>query len=102
MISLARKSFLANLCTVLLAQQLPPVDKEENVKRLPDGTLQSEAILKDEQKKLLTDAAKLIQFSQEVEAELKKNDHNILSIGMLKKLDEIEKLARRMRGRHNR
>ena len=102
MISLARKTFLANLCTALLAQDLPPVEKEQNVKRLPDGTLQSEAILKDAQKKLLVDAAKLIQYSQEVEAELKKNDHNILSIGMLKKLEEIEKLARRMRGRHNR
>ncbi len=102
MISLARKSFLANLCTALLAQQLPQIDKEEKLKRLPDGTLQSEAILKDEQKKLLVDAAKLIQYSQEVEAELKKNDHNILSIGMLKKLEEIEKVARRMRGRHNR
>jgi hypothetical protein len=102
MIRLARKSFLAHFCTGLLAQQFPPPEKEEKAKRLPDGTLQSEAILKDEQKKMLADAARLIQYSQEVETELKKNDHNILSIGMLKKLEEIEKLARRMRGRHNR
>jgi hypothetical protein len=102
MISLARKSFLVNLCTAVLAQELPQIDKEEKPKRLPDGTLQSEAILKDEQKKMLADAAKLIEFSQEIEAELKKNNHNILSIGMLKKLEELEKIARRMRNRHNR
>lgn len=97
-----RKSFLAFWPTFLLAQEFPQIDKEDKVKRLPNGTLQSEAILKDEQKKLLADSAKLIQFSQEVETELKKNDHNVLSLGILRKLEDIEKLARRMRSRHSR
>jgi len=95
---LGRSEFLLGLLG-----QLPPIqDDKEKPKRLSDGTLQSEAILKEEQKKMLEDAARLIQLSQEVEAELKKNTHNVLSVGMLKKLDEVEKLARRMRGRHNR
>lgn len=69
---------------------------------MPDGTLQSEAILKDEQKKMLADSAKLIELSKLIGEELKKNDHHVLSVAMLKNLEEVEKLARKMRGRHTR
>ena len=69
---------------------------------MPDGTLQSEAILKDEQKKMLADSAKLIELSKSINEELKKNDHHVLSVAMLKNLEEVEKLARKMRGRHSR
>lgn len=69
---------------------------------MPDGTLQSEAILKDEQKKMLADSAKLIELSKLIDEELKKNDHHVLSVAMLKNLEEVEKLARKMRGRHTR
>lgn len=99
---MGRKAFLAGWTGSLLAQQFPTIEEKEKPKRLPDGTLQSEAILKDEQKKLLAEATKLIAMSQEVEDELKKNDHHVLSVGLIKKLEEIEKLARRMRTRHTR
>jgi len=100
---IGRKHFLLGCSGALLGNQFPdrPEDKEKP-KRLPDGTLQSEAILKDEQKKNLADAAKLIELGTEVESELKKHDHHVLSVGLLKKLEEIEKLAKRMRSRHNR
>ncbi len=86
----------------LLAQEYPTSEEKEKPKRLPDGTLQSEAILKDEQKKLLTDAARLIAMAREAEEELKKHEHHVLSVGLIRKLEEIEKLARRMRTRHTR
>jgi hypothetical protein len=50
----------------------------------------------------LTDAKKLVELSEEVAQELEKNTHNVLSLSMVKKLEEIEKLARRMRTRHTR
>ncbi len=99
-----RLHFLLGCVPPLLAQIIPPVtiNEKEKPKRLPDGTLQSEAILKEEQKKLVADAAKLVQLSQEVEQELEKHAHHVLSLGMIKKLEEIEKTARRMRSRHTR
>jgi len=44
---MGRKRFLAGWAGSLLAQQFPPAEEKEKPKRLPDGTLQSEAILKD-------------------------------------------------------
>lgn len=100
---IGRKHFLLGCSGSLLSAQLPPrPDDKELPKRLPDGTLQSEAILKEERKKNLADAAKLRELATDIENEFTKNDHSILSIGLLKKLEEIEKLARRMRSRHNR
>lgn len=103
MTTLGRKHFLLACSSMLPAQQFPDrADDKEKPKRLPDGTLQSEALLKEEQKRLLADSAKLIELSEAIDAELKKNGHGILSVGLLKKLEDVEKLARRMRGRHNR
>ncbi len=99
---LGRNAFLTGIAGSLWSQQFPRVEDKEKPRRLPDGTLQSEAILKEEQKKLLADAGKLIEMSREIEAELEKNQHHVLSVGMIKKLEEIEKLARRMRSRHTR
>jgi hypothetical protein len=81
----------------------PPMpERDPRPKRLPDGTLQSEAILKAEHKKMMEDVTKIQELAKEVEAELEKNQHHVLSTGLLKKLEEIEKLAKRMRSRHNR
>ncbi len=95
---LGRKTFLA-MCGVATAQHPQEREREDAPKRLPDGTLQSEAILKAEHKRLLTDAARIQMLGQEIEAELSKNMHHVLSLGMIKKLEEIESVAKRMRGR---
>lgn len=67
--------------------------------RLPDGKLQSEEILKAEHKKTMKDAEELLRIATEVRRELEQTEHHVLSIGLLKKLDEIEKLSKRIRGR---
>ncbi len=95
---LDRQAFLA----LLLAQQFPQPEKEPAPKRMPDGTLQSEAILKEEHKRNLADVARIQALAGEVEEELKKFGHHVLSTGLLKKLEEIEKIAKRMRSRTNR
>ncbi len=94
-----RHTFLALL---LAGQDLPKPNQEEQPKRLPDGTLQSEAILKSEHKRMLADVKRMGELTKDIEAELEKFGHHVLSTGLLKKLEEIEKLARRMRGRYNR
>ncbi len=91
-------------CFVLLALALfaqehkPPIDDPATV-RLPDGKLQSEEILKAEHKRTVKEAQELVRLSQEVQQELDQNEHHVLSLGLLKKLDEIEKISKKMRVR---
>ena len=82
------------------AAQVRPVEPspEEDV-RLPSGSLQKDEILKEDFKKTLDDAARLLQFAEELKIELEKNERHVLSVSSLKKTEEIEKLARRIRGR---
>ena len=63
---------------------------------------QIEAILKDDHKKSLEDAGELMRLSEELRMELEKNDKNVLSLAAVKKTEEIEKLAKRIRGRMKR
>jgi hypothetical protein len=67
--------------------------------RLPNGKLQTDEILKADHEKDLKDAAQLVTLSEELKAELEKTDHNVLSISSIKKTEEIEKLAKRIRSR---
>lgn len=73
--------------------------REDEPRRLPDGRSQTEAILKADHKKMLEDAAELLRLAEDLKMELEKNDRHVVSVGMLKKTEEIEKLAKRIRGR---
>jgi hypothetical protein len=52
-----------------------------------------------EHKKNLEDAAAMAKLAEEVSEDLEKNDRYVVSIKTLKQLDEIEKLAKAVRGR---
>jgi hypothetical protein len=67
--------------------------------RLPNGKSQKEEILKADHEKSLEDAGKLMELTEELKIELEKNDRHVLAISTLKKLDEIEKLTKRIRSR---
>jgi hypothetical protein len=67
--------------------------------RLPNGKSQRDEILKAEHEKSLKDAAALIELAEQLKADLEKNDRHVLSIATLKKTEEIEKLAKRIRTR---
>jgi hypothetical protein len=67
--------------------------------RLPNGKSQQEEILKAEYEKSLKDAAALIDLAEQLKADLEKNDRHVLSIATLKKTEEIEKIAKRIRSR---
>jgi len=67
--------------------------------QLPNGKSQQDEILKADHQKDLKDAAQLIDLAEQLKQELEKNDRHVLSISSLKKTEEIEKLAKRIRSR---
>lgn len=96
------------LCAVLLAvvaclafgQANPPpgVEPQQDVV-LPNGKSQRAEILKAERQKNIKDAAELVDLAKDLQQEIEKNESYVLSISALKKTDEIEKLAKRIRSR---
>jgi hypothetical protein len=77
---------------------LPPPQKPSEV-RLPNGKLQQEEILKEDHEKSVKDAAQLIELAEELKKDLEKDSTHVLSLSSLKKTEEIEKIAKRIRSR---
>lgn len=92
-------------CAVTLLAQPPDTRRPsdpENDRRLPNGKLQSEEILKADYDENLKDLDKIRKLIEGVEADLRKNDRHVLSLKALKELEEIEKVSRRVRARMRR
>ena len=90
----------------LLFSQMEPRGRDRNTfpeshrdTKLPNGKSQQEEILKAEYQKTLQDAAELVKLSEELQDELIKEDRHVLSLASLKKAEDIEKLARKIRTR---
>jgi hypothetical protein len=81
----------------------PPGDANVPDVKLPNGKSQRDEILKAEHEQNLKDAAELAELAEQLKIDLEKNDRFVLSMATLKKTDEIEKLAKRIRSRlrHN-
>jgi len=77
----------------------PPDEETQAPTRLPSGKLQQDEILKADHEKSVKDAAQLIDLAESLKAELEKDDTHVLSISSLKKTEEIEKIAKRIRAR---
>ncbi len=77
---------------------IPQEGRDDDV-RLPDGKSQKEAIAKADYQKTLEDAAQLVKLSEDLKAELEKGTQYVVSVSSIKKTDEIERLAKRMRTR---
>lgn len=95
--------FVAALITLGQVPQLPPEVEppgaEQPDHKLPNGKSQREEILKADYKKNMQDADQLVKLSQEVKDEVDKGDGYVVSVKTLKNLDDIEKLAKSIRGR---
>ena len=89
-------------CVAVLASQVPAFaqdrDKEKDV-LLPNGKSQKEEILKADHKQNLDDARRLVEVAQGLKAELEKHGQQVLSLNAIRNTEEIEKLAKRIRGR---
>jgi hypothetical protein len=96
---------LLALAVMLLMGQVPedfppvrtPHDPLE--RRLPNGKSQRDEIAKADHKKSLEDAAQLAMLSQQLKDELENGDPFVVSVKTIKKLDDIEKLAKDIRNR---
>jgi hypothetical protein len=67
--------------------------------KLPNGKSQQEEILKADYQKTLQDASDLVRLAEQLQDDLIKEDRHVLSIASLKKAEDIEKLARKIRTR---
>ena len=101
-----RTLFPAVFGVLLFAQDphSPPVLNPDtpNILRTPDGRNRTEMILKADHEASLKDVASMRRLLEDLKIDMEKNDRHILSVSSLKKLDEIEKLAKRIRGRMKR
>jgi len=96
--------FLLLMVAVSLAQLpqdqppvIPPTQPPEV--RLPNGKLQRDEILKAEHEANVKDAAKLADLAQDLKESIEKDDQFVLSLATLKKAEDIEKLAHKIRTR---
>jgi hypothetical protein len=81
---------------------LPPVRRappDSLDRRLPNGKSQRDEIIREDHKKNLQDATQLAKLSGEVKDELEQSDPFVVSLKTVKKLDDIEKLSKDIRGR---
>jgi hypothetical protein len=75
-----------------------PGERQEDT-RLPNGKLQRDEILKAEHDQNIKDAAQLTELAQQLQQDLEKEDRFVLSMSTLKKTEDIEKLAKKIRSR---
>jgi hypothetical protein len=77
----------------------PELHKPDEDGKLPNGKSQKDAIAKQNHEASLKDASDLLQAAKSLEQELKNAGSYVVPVSCLKRTEEIEKLARRIRGR---
>ena len=84
-------------------EKFPKHSSEVGDIQLPNGKSQRDEILKAEHEQNIKDAAKLADLADELKQALEKEDRFVFSLNTVKKTEEIERLARkiRMRMRHD-
>lgn len=99
------------LCLTLLffcagLAQVPPPNVPHNTfpvenpdPKLPNGKSQHDAIARDDHKRNLEDAAALVKLAADLKTDLEKEDPFVVSVKTIKQTEDIEKLARAIRGR---
>ncbi len=98
---------------LLVPESKPQINQEEQIPderkpkiadpneepRLPDGKSQKNAIAKEQHDQALKDADRLIAVARDLRSELQQAGTFVIPIASVKKTEEIEKLARRIRSR---
>ncbi len=67
--------------------------------KLPNGKSQKDAIARENHKKALNDAGELLKQVQQLQDELEKAGDYVVPVNSLKRTEDIEKLARKIRSR---
>jgi hypothetical protein len=76
-----------------------PLPEPDEDTRLPNGKSQKDAISKQAHEEALKDVESLIHLAEDLRDELKHAGEYVMSVSSLKKTEEIEKLARHIRGK---
>jgi hypothetical protein len=96
---LASAAVLANGQTQQNDRAVPiPANPNEDVK-LPNGKSQKDLIAKQEYKQALKDVDELINVAEQLRDEIERSGEHVVSVASVKKTEDIEKLARKIRGR---
>ena len=67
--------------------------------KLPSGKSQRDEIVKADHKRNVEDAVSLARLAEEIRDDLDKSGSGVVSVKLLKKLDDLDKLTRNIRGR---
>jgi hypothetical protein len=77
----------------------PKLPELQDDPRLPNGKSQKNAIAKEQHEQALKDAEQLVAVARELRDELKQAGTFVVPLSSVKKTEEVEKLAKRIRGR---
>ena len=75
----------------------PPRPEEDS--KLPNGKSQKDAIAKQNHEQALKDAQTLVDLAQQLKDDIDRAGQYVVPVSALKKTEEVEKLAKRIRGR---
>jgi hypothetical protein len=87
------------LAVSLTATLLPQETRDTPQRRMPDGRTQAEHILQHDYDQSREDVAELLRLAEELKEEFDKNDHHVLSVDALRRVEQIEKLAKKVKTR---
>jgi hypothetical protein len=77
------------------ANQIPGMSQPDTMRRLE----QRKMLMSERQKQLVADTDKLLALTTALKEQVDESNKDVLSLDMVKKADEIEKLAHRMKER---
>lgn len=78
---------------------LPEDPKGDKDQKLPNGKSRNDAIAKKQHEDAMRDVEDLVSAAQELKQELEHAGNYVVPVSSVRKTEEIEKLARRIRGR---
>ncbi len=77
----------------------PPFPDPNEDAKMPNGKSQKDAIAQKEHADALKDAGQLIELAQQIKGELEKAGDYVVPLSTVKKTEEVERLAKKIRGR---
>jgi hypothetical protein len=86
------------LCLFLLPEALA----QEPDPKLPNRSSQRLAIAKEDYEKSKKDIAEILRLAQQLETEIEENREFVVDLGSVRKVETVEKLARRIKNRMKR
>jgi hypothetical protein len=75
-----------------------PAQKADHASSMTEGQKKQADAEAQRKAEMAADTAKLLQLANELKAEMDKTSKDTLSLSVMKKADEIERLARKVRG----